>query len=101
MTPVNPRRPVIYTLPKIHKNLLHPPGRPIVSGNGSLTEPISQFVDSHIKDLVYALPSYLRDTMDFLHKLSVCRVDSDDLLGTMDVSSLYPSIPHEDGIEAI
>lgn len=101
MTPANPRRPVMYTLPKIHKNLLHPPGRPIVSGNGSLTEPISQFVDFHIKDLVYALPSYLRDTMDFLNKLSVCKVVCDDVLCTMDVSSLYPSIPHEDGIDAL
>ncbi|KAL2087323.1 hypothetical protein ACEWY4_018382 [Coilia grayii] len=98
---MNPIRPVLYTLPKIHKNLLNPPGRPIVSGIGSLTEPLSQFVDAHIKDLVYTLPSYLRDTMDFLKKLSDCHVDSDDLLCTMDVSSLYPSIPHKDGLDAM
>lgn len=97
----NPIRPVMYTLPKIHKNLLNPPGRPIVSGIGSLTEPLSQFVDSHIKDLVYGLPSYLKDTMDFLKKLSDCYVDTNDLLCTMDVSSLYPSIPHKDGLEAM
>ena len=32
-------------LPKIHKNREHPPGRPIVSGNGCPTERISKFVD--------------------------------------------------------
>lgn len=97
----NPIRPVIYTLPKIHKDLLHPPGRPIVSGIGSLTEPLSQYVDSHIKDLVYELPSHLKDTTDFLNKLKDCHMDSTDFLCTMDVSSLYPSIPHKDGLEAM
>lgn len=101
MTPANPKRPVLYTLPKIHKDLQNPPGRPIVSGIGSVTEPMSQFVDSHIKDLVHSLPSYLRDTMDFLNKLSDCHVDQDDVLCTMDVSSLYPSIPHDDGMNAM
>ena len=40
--------PVIYTIPKIHEDLLHPPGRQIVPVNGSLTEPLSQYVDSHL-----------------------------------------------------
>ncbi|XP_056416138.1 uncharacterized protein LOC130357468 [Hyla sarda] len=39
-----PTIPTIYLLPKIHKNALIPPGRPIVSGCNSLTEPICQFL---------------------------------------------------------
>lgn len=33
--------PTFYSLPKIHKNRTDPPGRPIVSGNGSITENLS------------------------------------------------------------
>ena len=32
-----------YLLPKIHKDIQNPPGRPIVSGSGGPTEKISQF----------------------------------------------------------
>lgn len=41
----HPRIPTFYMLPKIHKSLESPPGRPIISSNGSLTEPASQFID--------------------------------------------------------
>ncbi len=37
----NPRTPLFYTLPKIHKNIRPPPGRPILSANDSPTERIS------------------------------------------------------------
>ncbi len=36
----HPRIPTFYMLPKVHKSLESPPGRPIISSNGSLTEPI-------------------------------------------------------------
>lgn len=57
-----PRIPTFYMLPKIHKNLENPPGRPIISGNESITEPASKFVDYFIKPIVKDLPSYIQDT---------------------------------------
>ena len=56
-----------FKLPKIHKP--GNPGRPIVSSNSHPTERISQFVDYHLKPLVHKLPSFVKDTNEFLNKL--------------------------------
>ena len=98
-----PVRPILYTLPKVHKSIESPvPGRPIVAGIGSLTEPISQYIDFHIKDLVMNLPSYLKDTSDFLNKLrDMGNVSNSEYLCTMDVTSLYTNVPHQEGLNAL
>ncbi len=57
-----PRTAQFYLLPKIHKSLNNPPGRPIVSANECPTERISQFVDFFLKPLIPNIKSYLRDT---------------------------------------
>ena len=69
---------IFYVLPKIHKELdsklpLGYPGRPIVSGCGSLTENISAYVDL---------------------------IPQNAFLVTLDVKSLYSNILHSDGIRA-
>ncbi len=56
----------IFKVHKKHEKPNLPPGRPIVSGCGSITEKISHFVDYHAKDLVPLIPSYLQDTPDLL-----------------------------------
>ena len=88
-----------YILPKIHKP--GNPGRPIVSSCGSPTEGISHFVDYHLAPLVKDIPSYIKDTTDFLNKLQqIKHLPPDTLLVTLDVRSLYTNIPHNEGIEA-
>ncbi|XP_041438335.1 uncharacterized protein LOC121402096 [Xenopus laevis] len=44
--------PVLYTLPKIHKNLQSPPGRPIVAGVNSVLSPLSIFLDKVLAPFV-------------------------------------------------
>lgn len=99
----NPTIPVIYILPKVHKSFTKfPAGRPIVSSNGSLTEPLSTFIDAHIRPLVEGLPSYLRDTGHFIDTITGIDLKEDDiLLVTMDVTSLYTNIPHDIGLIAL
>ena len=82
-----------YTLPKIHK--VSNSGRPIVSSNNHPTERISQFVDFHLR------PSYIKDTTDFLIKLTaIDNLPDDALLVSLDVTSLHTNIPHNEGIGA-
>ena len=90
-----------YMLPKIHKRLDNPPGRPIVSGNGCPTERISQFVDYFLKPIVQNTRSYIRDTTHFLNLLQNHKnTPENTFLVTLDVSSLYTNIPNDLGIEA-
>ncbi|KAM8977149.1 LOW QUALITY PROTEIN: uncharacterized protein RCH25_039876 [Pelodytes ibericus] len=101
LTKTNPKTPFLYLLPKIHKNLMNPPGRPIVSGCDSVLQPLSVFVDLHLQPLVLKM-RYIKDTTAFLTRIADYRpLDSDTWLCTMDVSSLYTSIPHDGGLEAI
>ena len=94
-----PRPGRFYILPKSHK--VNNPGRPIVSSNNHPTERISQFVDFHLKPIVSTVPSYVKDTTDFLNKLAnFNRLPDNAILVTLDVTSLYTNIPHNEGIEA-
>ena len=77
-----------------------PPPRPINSGSGSITENISLFVNSHIKDLANKHPSYLQDTPDFLREIeninSGPKLPENVLLVGIDATGLFTNIPHED-----
>lgn len=94
-----PRTSALYLLPKVHKNLDAPPGRPIVSGNGNMCEKISKFVDYFLQPIVATLPSHVKDTNDLLWKIDNVQLEPDMLMVTCDVESLYTSIRHQDGIQ--
>ncbi|XP_053374092.1 uncharacterized protein LOC128546786 [Mercenaria mercenaria] len=106
VVPSDARTPQFYILPKIHKDInselpLGYPGRPIVSGYNSVTEGISEYIDNILKPHMEALPSYVKDSTDFIKKLgSMPNISPNAFLVTMEVSSLYTNIPHDDGIEA-
>ena len=90
-----------YLLPKIHKDIDNPPRRHIVSGSGGPTEKISQFVDHFIGPLVPLSESYIRDSTHVINILNKFNMHSDMLLCTLDITSLYTNIPHNEGIHSI
>ncbi|XP_071124035.1 uncharacterized protein [Mytilus edulis] len=99
LKPENAKPGRLYLLPKIHK--VNNPGRPIVSANGHPTEKISEFVDFHLRSHVENLPSHIQDTTDYLRKMeSMNPLPPETLLVTLDVTSLYTNIPHDDGIQS-
>lgn len=93
--------PTFYVIPKLHKSLTNPPGRPIISAIMDLLEKIGKYVDRFIKNLVTSLPSYVQDTRDVLIKSQDLDVSPGVLLVGIDVESLYMSIPHEWGLGAV
>ena len=67
----NPRTPLFYGLPKIHKIFdSFPPLPPIASGFNSCTCNLPKFVDSFLKFQAQKCKFYVRDTTDFIMKLS-------------------------------
>ena len=81
-----------YVLPKIHKSLSKVPGRPV----------ILEFLDHHLQPLMKQGESYIKDTGDFLEKLKrVEEIPKEAILVTADVIGLYPSIPHDGGLEVL
>jgi hypothetical protein len=62
---------------------------------------ISGFVDFHLCQHFEALPSFIKDSTDYLHKMAALNpFPSNTTIVTIDVTSLYTNIPHSDGIEA-
>ncbi|KAJ1198333.1 hypothetical protein NDU88_002175 [Pleurodeles waltl] len=98
----NPKVPYFYILTKVHKGKIPPPGRPIVSGIGSVLEPLSQFCDFLLQPLVKQFLTYLKDTTDILVLLETMPFDkTTELLITLDVESLYTNIPQEATLDVI
>lgn len=102
LTHFKPRTSRLYLLPKIHKKQRPPPGRPVISSNGSPTERISSFVDYFLKPYVCKTKSYIKDTNDFLNKLKeIGRTPANCIIFSLDVVSLYTNIPTDFGISLI
>ena len=92
----------LYLLPKIHKRLQDVPGRPVISNCGTPTEKVSEFLDHHLQPVMKNGKSYIRDSADFMSKISdLGKIPEGSLLVTCDVVGLYPSIPHEDGLRLL
>ena len=98
LPPVKPRTNLFYILPKLHKPDI--PGRPIISSVNSVTENISEFLTKCIRPLTLKLKSHIKDTKDFLQTILYTSSKNIKYLVTIDVTSLYTNIPHNEGIDA-
>ena len=83
---------------------MHPPtslkGRPIISGPNSPTKHLSQLISKILAPLVPLQDSYIKDDWAFIKQLPR-NLNYDAQIFTCDIVSLYTSIPHDLGIEAI
>ena len=97
----NPKTPMLKQPPKVHKE--NHPGRPIVSSMNSHSTKISECMDYHLQHYTKDIKSYIKGTKTIssiiLTKLQP--ISKDNYLVTLDVKSLYTSIPNEEGINII
>ena len=95
----SPRTPLFYISPKIHKD--DNPSRPVSSINCH-TANISKYADYHLQPIVKQIPSYVKDTDNFINKINAVKsVPKNSYLVTMDVRSLYTNTPNAEGKSAI
>ena len=92
----------LYLLPKIHERSYDVPGRPVISNCGTPTEKITEYLDTQLKPIIQTSWTYIKDSGDFIRKIKNLTDNPESaILVTADVVSLYPSIPHQAGLEAL
>ena len=94
----NPKTPKFYISPKIHTP--NNPRRLVINSIECHTSEISRFVDHHLQPVVKQIPSYMKDRNHFISKVNNFSVPANSILVTMDVRSLYTSIPSNEDIAA-
>ena len=92
--PPKPRMPRFYGIPKIHKSFKDlPPLRPIVSQSASLLTPTAKFIDHVLQPIANSYPDYLYNSTTLVLAIEDTYVPDEAILVSIDVNSLYPSIP--------
>lgn len=109
-----------YVLPKVHKCIsiinkvksstedyieLQPPqdlkGRPIVGGCEAPTQRLSALIEKLLSPIATKVKTYIKDDWHFLRLLPATLDYNATTLYSVDISSLYTSITHDLGVEAI
>ncbi|XP_036317693.1 uncharacterized protein LOC118732671, partial [Rhagoletis pomonella] len=95
----NPSVPLMYGLPKVHKN--GSKMRKIVS---NINSPLSNIARWLVKDLKKfgSFDGYsVKNSLDFIEKVRDIEIEKDEIMISFDVEALFPSIPVDTAIEAI
>jgi len=97
--PCGSRSGIMYGLPKIHKT--GTPLRPIISAVGTYNYKLAKYLDKILKPLVPNENYILKDTFDFVNKVSnIAHVENQHMV-SFDVESLFTNIPTLETIEII
>lgn len=90
LTVSNPKVPVMYGLPKIHKT--GDKMRPIVSNIKTPTSKIAKWIVGRFNSLNYPRGLCVKNSIELVEKLKNERVEEDELLVSFDVVGLFPNV---------
>ena len=99
LRPTGSQPPRIYGLPKIHKPDI--PLRAIVSCIGSPTYQLSKHITSLISPLAGHTSSHVKNSRHFTEMMGSVHVESDEILVSFDVSSLFTNVPVGEAVSII
>jgi hypothetical protein len=91
--------PKFHCLAKIHKTPIK--GRPIAGAVNWLTTGISALLSYKLRDIVKNLHSVVQDTRQLIRNLEGISLSDSDLLVSVDVEALYPSMDQDITINAV
>ena len=113
----NSKTPKAYFLPKIHKlnkstldrciNNAHSnekiivPGRPIIAQCSGPLEKVAKFLDYFLLPIVKKQETYLSDTGDFIRQIESTKIETDDILVSYDITSLYTNLKFSEIIDSV
>jgi hypothetical protein len=89
----------MYGLPKIHKE--GAPVRPIISAIGTYNYKLAKYLDRILKPLTTNSNYIIKDTFDFVNRVSKLQTNVNQRVVSFDVESLFTNIPTEETINII
>ena len=95
------RVPVFYCVPKIHKTLINPPGRPIVSSCSTATYYASVYLDKELQPILRHLSTVCSSSRQLLKEITGFYPVKNSVILCADVTALYPNIPIELGVTTV
>ena len=96
------RIPPFYCIPKLHKGKKNPlPSRPIISAPSSVTYHTSCYLSNELLPIVEKLSTVCTSSRQVIRDLHSLEVPDDHIILCADVTSLYPSIPIDFGLNAV
>ena len=98
--PIDTRPGRVQGNPKVHKT--NNPLRVIITGRHGTTENIAEFVEKELSENFSNLPSFIKESTDFLNKLNYIPqpLPYNTIMLCLDVKALYPSVPREEAKRA-
>ena len=83
----------------IHKII--PPGRPIISQIGTVTEFVGRYVDHFLVPIVQSQQTYIKDTADFINKIESIKPNNDCCLCSFDITNMFTNCGIDELLEAV
>ena len=94
--------PQFYGIPKIHKCFTRvPPMCPIVSHTNSLLSLTAKFIDHVLQPLAQLYEDYIQNSTSLILQLEDLTIPDNAILVSIDIESLYPSIPQSECLDII